>query len=285
MKEIFSKFFNLDVNPFGETPDPDFYYASHQHNHALITMSSAIRKGKGFSLLTGEVGTGKTLLSRILLNSVSHQANTALILYPKFSELELLQAILDEFEVPTSEFELKTTKAFLDHLNRYLLASLEREKRSILIIDEAQALSVEALEMIRLLTNLETKTQKLIQIVLVGQPELLETLARPELRQLEQRIGSQASLHGLDLIETESFIKRRIEQVGSGNFIRFDPSSIKLIYSLSSGIPRRINHLCEKIVAAAESKKVRLINSNITSEVLGLKYKPAFTLFSKKERE
>ena len=159
MKNIYSKFFNLELNPFGETPDPDFYYASHQHNQALNILDSAIRLGKGFSLLTGEVGTGKTLLSRILLNSVSAKTNTALILYPRFSDLELLQAIVEEFEIPAPETELKTTKAYLDHLNRFLIDSINHGKRSILMIDEAQAMSVEALEMIRLLTNLETKTQ------------------------------------------------------------------------------------------------------------------------------
>ena len=284
MKNIYSKFFNLELNPFGETPDPDFYYASHQHNRALTVLDTALRQGKGFSLLTGEVGTGKTLLSRILLTSVTSRTNTALILYPKFTELELLQAVIEEFEIPSDDIELKTTKAYLDHLNRYLLASLEQGKRSILMIDEAQAMSVEALEMIRLLTNLETKTQKLLQIVLIGQPELQQTLDRPELRQLKQRVGVQATLHGLDIVETERYIKSRIEQVGNGNFIRFDSGAIKVIHELSSGMPRRINQLCEQVLMAAEAKRVRLINAELASEALGCKSKSIFSFFSKKER-
>jgi len=284
MKNIYSKFFNLELNPFGETPDPDFYYASHQHSRALSSIDVALRQGKGFSLLTGEVGTGKTLLTRILLTAISSHANTALILYPKFTEIELLQAIIEEFEVPAAKVPLLTTKAYLDHLNSFLLASLEQGKRSILLIDEAQAMSIEALEMIRLLTNLETKTQKLLQIVLIGQPELQQTLDRPELRQLKQRIGAQATLQGLDAIETERYIKSRIEQVGNGNFIRFESAAIKVIHELSAGMPRRINQLCELVLMNAETKRLRLINAAFTSEALGIKPKRLFSIFSKKEQ-
>lgn len=284
MKTIYSKFFNLELNPFGETPDPDFYYDSHQHNCAITSLQASHRQGKGFCLLTGEVGTGKTLISRLFISSITSQTNTALILYPKFNEIELLQAIIEEFEIPANGIELKTTKNYIDHLNYFLLGNLEHGRKSVLVIDEAQAMSVEALEMIRLLTNLETKTQKLLQIVLIGQPELLETLDRPELRQLKQRIASQATLQGLDIVETERYIKSRIELVGNGNFIRFDPSAIKIIHALSAGMPRRINQLCERILTAAEAKRVRLINAELTNAALGIKSKSMFSIFSKKER-
>lgn len=283
MENSYSKFFNLEINPFGETPDPDFYYNSVQHNRALTQLSSAIRSGKGFSLLTGEVGTGKTLLSRLLITSVSKNDNTALILFPKFTDLELLQALADEFEIGAPVNEIKTTKAYLDHLNHFLLTSLEKGNQSIIVIDEAQAMSVQALEMIRLLTNLETKTKKLLQIVLIGQPELLETLNKPELRQLKQRIGSVAMLQGLDAIETERYMKSRIELVGNGNFVRFDAAAAKAIHTISSGIPRRINQICEQILSAAEVKRVRLINFNFVNEVLGRKSKSIFSMFGKKE--
>jgi len=284
MKNLYSKFFNLELNPFGETPDPDFYYSSPQHNRALTLLSTSIKMGKGFSLLTGEVGTGKTLLSRILLTSVSSSSNTALILYPKFTEMELLQAISEEFEIPVSPVELKTPKSLLDHLNRFLLESRDEGKHSILLIDEAQALSVNTLEMIRLLTNLETKTEKLLQIILIAQPEIKKTLDRPELRQLKQRIGVEINLQGLDPIETEKYIKSRIEQVSNGNFLRFDSGAVKVIHSLSSGIPRRINQLCEQVIMTAETRRIRLINAGFASEALGIKPKGLFSIFSKKEQ-
>ena len=281
MKTYYSKFFNLEMNPFGETPDPDFYYGSAQHNRALRDLDSALRQGKGFSLLTGEVGTGKTLCARLLLTLIAPSANTALILYPKFNEIELLQAICEEFEIPQSATPLISAKNYVDHLNAFLLKSMIAGKRSVLVIDEAQSLSIEALETIRLLTNLETKTQKLLQIVLVGQPELIATLDRPEIRQLKQRVGVHTTLRGLDVVETEKYIKSRIEQVVNGNFIKFDVSAVKVIHELSNGVPRRINHLCEQIIIAAQVKRTRLIESKFVCEALGIKPKGIFSFLQK----
>ena len=281
MKTYYSKFFNFEMNPFGETPDPDFYYASAQHNRAIRELASGLKQGKGFSLLTGEVGTGKTLLARMILGLIAPDANTALILFPKFNEIELLQAICEEFEIPAPTQGLHTAKAYVDHLNAFLLKSLESGRPSVLMIDEAQAMGVDALETIRLLTNLETKTRKLLQIVLVAQPELNDVLDRSDLRQLKQRIGVHASLSGLDCIETEKYIKSRIEQVVNGNFIKFDSSSIKVIHELSNGTPRRINQICEQIIYFAESRRVRLIDANLVREALGIKPKTIFSLFQK----
>jgi general secretion pathway protein A len=167
-------------------------------------------------------------------------------------------------------------------LNQFLLKSLETGgKRSVLLIDEAQAMSREALETIRLLTNLETKSQKLLQIVLVGQPELNEVLDRPELRQLKQRIGNHARLHPLDSAECERYIKSRIEQVVNGNFIKFDVSAIKAIHELSGGIPRRINHICEQVIMDAQDKRVRLIEAHLVREALGIKARTLFSFLQK----
>jgi general secretion pathway protein A len=281
MKTYYSKFFNLEVNPFGETPDPDFYYASAQHNLAIRELDAALKQGKGFSLLTGEVGTGKTLLARMVLGLNAPSANTALILFPKFNEFELLQAICEEFEIPAPKEAIHTSKAYVDHLNQFLIQSLEMGRPSILVIDEAQSLSREALETIRLLTNLETRTRKLLQIILVGQPELNEVLDRPDLRQLKQRIGVHARLHPLDRSETERYIKSRIEQVVKGNFIKFDSSAVKAIHELSCGIPRRINQICERILGYSETRRVRLVDSSLVRDALGIKSKSFFSIFQR----
>lgn len=276
MKSIgYSKFFNLSENPFGETPDPDFYFGSVQHNQALSELSQALNQGKCFSILTGEVGTGKTLLSRILLTSVSEESNTALILYPKFTEKELLETICEEFEVPEMSGE-PTLKEYVDHLNAYLLKSAEEGKRSVLIIDEAQAMGAEALETIRLLTNLETKREKLLQIILVAQPELLGMLEREELRQLTQRVGVHAVLDGIRGVELEKYIRSRLEQAGAGNFVRFEPKAVKVIEELSGGIPRRINQICEELLTVAERKKIRLISKSFVIETFQIQPRGLF---------
>ena len=152
------------------------------------------------------------------------------------------------------------------------------------MIDEAQSLGFEALESIRLLTNLETKTQKLLQVVLIAQPELNETLDLPELRQLKQRVGVHAKIEGLDVVEVERYIKTRIEVVGNGNFIRFDSAAVKLIHSLTLGIPRRINQVCGNIIMYAESKRVRLITSSLCKEALEIKPRNLFSILTRKER-
>ena len=274
MDKLYSDFFNLALNPFGETPDPSFYFDSKTHNEALNKMTWAVEQGRGFTLLTGEVGTGKTLISRILLNEIAQTANTALILYPKLSDVELLGAIAAELEI---ECDATTTKQYLDCLNRFLLQNASGGKKSVLIIDEAQNLPLETLETVRLLSNLETDREKLLQIVLVAQPELRTELETPKLRQLRQRICVSLNLDPLSLGETERYIKDRLEIAGNGNLVRFDPDAMKLIHQRSGGIPRRINKLCEFILLGAQKRQARLISLKLTSEIIaGPKDKQSF---------
>lgn len=277
----YSKFYNLATNPFGETPDPDFYYDSPSHNRALNVLDEGVRQGRGFALLTGEVGTGKTLISRILLSSLSRTCNTALVLFPRFNEKELLQTICEEFEIPRLP-ENGTSKDYLNLLNEYLIESAGHGKRSVLIIDEAQSLPLEALEAIRLISNLETKSQKLLHIVLVAQPEFRQKLASPEIRQLAQRVTVNLALDHLSLKETERYMKSRLEMAGNGNFVRFDEGAVRLIHQLSGGIPRRINQICEKLIIMGQSRKIRLIDERFARAALKLQ-KPSLVrrLFGK----
>jgi general secretion pathway protein A len=269
VSEFFSEFFNLELNPFGETPDARFYFDSTIHNSALNKLAWAIEQGRGFSLLTGEVGTGKTLVSRILLGELGENANTALILYPKLNDVELLAAIAHELEIPNvpTESTNATTRQYLEPLNRFLLEAASRGRKSVLVVDEAQHLSYEALEAIRLLSNLETEREKLLQIILVAQPELQTKLETRELRQLQQRICVHANLNPLSLQETDRYIKHRLEIAGNANLIRFSSDAVGEIHQLSGGIPRNINKFCELVILFAQNKRTRLIDRKLVREV------------------
>ncbi len=267
MEKLYSQFFNLKHNPFGETPDASFYFDSATHNHALNQLEWAVEQGRGFTLLTGEVGTGKTMVSRIILRQLDPTSDTALVLFPKLGERELLAAICAEFET-TACAENATIKDHLDALNQFLLRNAAAGRKSVLIIDEAQNLPLETLETVRLLSNLETEREKLLQIVLLAQPELRAALDSPKLRQLSQRICVNLELTPFGEEETEQYIKHRLEIAGNGNLIRFDPRAIRLIHQRSRGIPRRINKLCERVLLAAQTERLRLIDAKLARKYL-----------------
>lgn len=267
-EHTYSKLFNLRVNPFGETPDARFYFDSHTHNAALSKVGWAFHQGKGFTLLTGEVGTGKTLLSRMLLTTFEDVANTALVLFPRLSEKEMLETICQEFELTPKLPPSSTSKQYLDYLNQHLLLCAAAGKRSVLIVDEAQGLTTQGLETIRLLSNLETEREKLLQIILVGQPELRTRLASPELRQLSQRICVNVNLEPLNEEETSRYIRHRLEIAGDGNLVRFAPCAVKYIHQISGGIPRKINKYCELIILSAQNQRVRLIERKLARATL-----------------
>ena len=243
--------YGLKKPPFSITPDPRFVFLSERHRDALAHLLFGIGQGGGggFVQLTGEVGTGKTTLSRLLLEQIPENTRVALVLNPRLSPVELLETICEELHLPIAHLDGEgrrgSVKALTDTLNAYLLDAYAQGLRVVLIIDEAQNLSVEALEQVRLLTNLETDTQKLLQIILLGQPELRGMLARPELRQLAQRITARFHLTPLDAEETATYLRHRY-RVAGGLHLPFDAAAIRRIHAHSGGVPRLINVIAER---------------------------------------
>lgn len=236
-------------------------YMSARHQEGLAHLLYGINRGGGFVALTGEVGTGKTTLCHCLLQQLPSEIDLALILNPKLTATELLAAICDELGVIYDK-NLPTLKNLIDLLNQHLLTVHASGRRTVLLIDEAQNLSLEVLEQIRLLTNLETSKSKLLQIILVGQPELKQLLKRQDLRQLNQRITARYHLLPLSLEETRAYIRHRLS-VCNGDPDLFKPGAIRKIYKFSSGIPRVINILCDRALLGAYSANARVIKPNI----------------------
>jgi general secretion pathway protein A len=239
---MYCTFFGLQEKPFNVTPDPRFLFLSQAHQEALGHLLYGIEQRKGFIAVTGEVGTGKTLLCRALLDRLGRHVRTALILNSFMSEIELLRSINEDFGIASDG---ATRKALIDALNAFLLDEFRDERNAVLIIDEGQNLAPAVLEQIRMLSNLETERGKLLQIVLVGQPELRQQLARPELRQLNQRIALRYHLRPFDRRETGDYINHRLLVAGSHGGVRFTPRALKAIFHCSQGIARKINLICD----------------------------------------
>ncbi len=241
---MYQAYFGLVAAPFSIAPDPRYLYMSERHQEALATLLYGLRSDGGFVLLTGEVGAGKTTICRCLLEQIPESCDVGYLFNPKLTAIELLSSICDEFCIG---YRPGTTsiKQFVDLINAYLLDAHARGRRSVLIIDEAQNLSAEVLEQMRLLTNLETNERKLLQILLLGQPELARMLARPELRQLAQRIVARYHLQPLNEKEIASYVTHRLEVAGAQRQLFPDALWPKL-YKLSGGVPRIINVLCDR---------------------------------------
>jgi general secretion pathway protein A len=242
--------YGLAEPPFAITPDPRFVFLSERHRDALAHLMYGIGQGGsgGFVQLTGEVGTGKTTLCRLVLEQLPENVRVALVLNPKQTPLELLETVCEELHIEAPG-KRRSLKMQIDSLNEYLLQAYAQDLRVVLIIDEAQELSRELLEQIRLLTNLETSTQKLLQIVLLGQPELRETLARPALRQLSQRITARYHLTPLQVQETGAYLRHRINIAGASVF-PFEEAAVRRLHALSGGVPRLLNVLGERALLA-----------------------------------
>jgi type II secretory pathway predicted ATPase ExeA/cell division septation protein DedD len=244
---VYLDFYDLKEPPFSITPDPAFLFLSHTHQSVIDKILHGIRSRMGFTLLTGEVGTGKTTLCRSILDSLDGEAETAYIINPSLSGRELISNILDDFGIKYSPDSSK--KVLIEHLNHFLL-SIAHTKPVVLIIDDAQTMSIEALEDLRLLSNLETDRAKLLQMVLVGQPELLDFISVPQMRQLRQRVAIQCHLEYLTREEVEGYIPRRLLIAGDKGHVRFTPRAIIKIFKASDGVPRLINKICDYSLTA-----------------------------------
>jgi general secretion pathway protein A len=246
---MYQTYFGLVAAPFSIAPDPRDLYMSHRHQEALATLLYGLGSDGGFVLLTGEVGAGKTTICRCVLEQLPEACDVAYLFNPKLTVTELLSTVCDEFGVAYPE-GTTSIKLFVDLINKYLLAAHAEGRRAVLIIDEAQNLSVEVLEQVRLLTNLETNERKLLQILLLGQPELVTMLARPELRQLAQRIVARYHLMPLDKAEVAAYVKHRLEVAGAHRAL-FPDTLWGQLYQLSGGVPRVINVLCDRALLGA----------------------------------
>ncbi|MES2217222.1 MAG: AAA family ATPase [Pseudomonadota bacterium] len=264
---MYQDFYQLKENPFNVTADPNFFFSSKGHSEAMSNLVYGIEQRKGMIVITGEIGTGKTTLCRKLLKQADSHTKFALILNPNFSDVELLQIILHDLGVRTR----KNDKVGLVHaLNNFLLKESTRGHNIVLIIDEAQNLSISQLEQIRLLSNLETEKEKLLQIVLVGQPELYDHLQLPEIRQLRQRIAVYFHMRPLDQADVKTYIYHRITKVMRDpealQTIVFTEKAINLIYEYSQGSPRAINILCDRALLAGFVADTNSIDEKIVQQ-------------------
>lgn len=254
----FQEFFYLKENPFGETPDPRFYFAARPHEHALRQLAWALEQRKGFTLVTGDAGSGKTTLSRLLYGAYRDEAAFAFVLNPALDPAGLLQAVCRELGADGDSPAA---------LNEILLKRAKLGIRNVLVIDEAQVLSDATLEFVRLLTNLETDNHKLLQVILFAQPELARRLEDDSLRQLRQRITLQLALPFLDEETTEAYIRHRIEKAGGGSFVRFDQAAVRKIHRLTGGAPRLVNKACELALRCAALGGTRLVTASLVDSM------------------
>ncbi|MGA2342099.1 MAG: AAA family ATPase [Steroidobacteraceae bacterium] len=274
---MYVSFFGLIEKPFAITPDPRYLYLSERHAEALAHLLYGINESGGFIQLTGEVGTGKTTVVRTLLSRLPHHADVAVILNPRVTPVEFLLTICEEVGLGLDEADRHSVKQMVDALNRRLLSAHAEGRRIIVIVDEAQNLSTDVLEQVRLLTNLETATQKLLQIILIGQPELREILDRTELRQLAQRITGRYHLNPLLKHETLQYVRHRLRVAGASSEI-FTPAALAEMHRVSAGVPRVINVCCDRALLGAYTEETRKVTPALVrraaGEVYGRRFAP-----------
>src|SRR6202142_1902614 len=276
---MYTSFFGLSEKPFAITPDPRYLYLSERHAEALAHLLYGINEAGGFIQLTGEGGTGKTTVVRSLLSRLPQHADVAVIMNPRITPAEFLLTVCEELGVGIAGSDRDSVKQMVDALNRRLLEAHAEGRRVIIIVDEAQNLSADVLEQVRLLTNLETPTHKLLQIILIGQPELRDLLDRTDLRQVAQRITGRYHLMPLSREETKGYVRHRLRVAGAPDEI-FTPAALSEVHRLSSGIPRVINVACDRALLGAYTQEERKITASLVrraaGEVYGRRFAPAW---------
>ncbi|HVN97955.1 MAG TPA: AAA family ATPase [Syntrophorhabdaceae bacterium] len=266
MEIPYLEYFGLTEKPFGMSPDPAFYFESEEHKKAFDYLTFFTSQQEGFALIYGDVGSGKTTISRIFLNSLDREAyNTALILNPVTDETEFMKELLKEFSI---QYEPHTKKELYDTLRHFLLEEFQKGKENILIIDEAQLLSYEMLEFIRLLSNIETDKRKILHTVFFAQPEFLDRLKDPGLRHLAQRITVTYGIRPLTYHEVKSYINYRLFKAGSRGPLEFQDRAVRLIHMASKGYPRLINYICDRCLLVLYAASAHTVDTSVVSKVL-----------------
>jgi general secretion pathway protein A len=260
---MFEEFYKFRENPFQLIPNPDFLYKSENHQKALTYLEYGLMENVGIIVLTGEVGSGKTTTAQYILKNLGDGFDTAMITNTNITPLQMLRMIQSEFDIVSGETDKVTV---IESLNRHFIAQYEAGKRTLLVIDEAQNISSQALEEVRMLSNLQSDQNALLQIILIGQPELLQTLKKHEMRQVTQRVAVHFHLTALDDQETADYIAYRVKKAG-GREDLFTPAAAQLVYALSGGIPRLINLICQASLVYGFADEEDIITQDIIREI------------------
>ena len=262
---MYEQYYGFQRKPFDLLPNPDFLFLSETHKKAITYLNYGLTEMAGFILLTGEVGSGKTTVIRGFMRKLGQKVRMASVFNTKVTTEELLCLVNEDFGLPSAN---RNKAQLIKDLYRHLMDNHSKGIHSVLIIDEAQNLSVDVLEEIRMLSNLETDSSKLLQIVLVGQPELKQQLARTEMRQLRQRIGVNCNLMPLNNDETMAYIYHRLTVAGNGNAVQFEADALDQIYRASRGIPRLINMICDYLLLSAFTEQIKKIDAEMVNDIV-----------------